>query len=201
MHAEYLHAINPEKRQRAVNFVLDLIKGKKLQFDTIAVRGFSATSIGSMVAYLLEKPLCYIRKEEESCNSCNRVEYDQSIGKFLIIDDLVCSGNTVKQIIEQALKKDYKAECIGVALYRDRMFFSPEDLEKGYRILCKSSPSIPKVSEIIPVAIDMETTPLNSSKYGDLMVISSGVYDKTNYQKLAAEMQSFYEVSGKKQSP
>jgi len=176
MHAEYLHAINVNKRKRSVDFVLEEIKTKGIEFDTIAVRGFSGTSVGSMVAYLLDKPLCYIRKKEELCCSCNRVEFDDNdkIGRFLIIDDLIDSGNTATQIIKSVMEHDSEAECVGSVLYRTRYYYPRKNLFE--LIGMELAPPPPKPEEKLPetlndldfsvrsmVALDFETCSLNSS--------------------------------------
>lgn len=73
------------------------------QFDAIAVRGVSGMLIGPIVAYLLRKQLIIVRKpkEEESTHAYQHVECNLTQGTYVVLDDFVSSGATVKAIVEQ----------------------------------------------------------------------------------------------------
>jgi orotate phosphoribosyltransferase-like protein len=95
---------------------------KKYKIGTIAVRGVSGISIGSVVSYLTKIPLCVIRKEKEDKHSFYNVEYnDDLISSFnyCIIDDLIDSGNTIESIIAKMKETDNRFNLIRIYLYRD----------------------------------------------------------------------------------
>lgn len=84
-------------------------------FDTIAVRGISGVTFGTLLAHALEKNLCIIRKKDGS-HSSNKIESGQNIqGRYIIVDDLVDTGRTVGKII-QTIKKEEKTLRRGAAI-------------------------------------------------------------------------------------
>lgn len=85
----------------------------KDQFDAIAVRGVSGLLSGPILALALNKGLIVVRKDKEPRHSHNMVEGDKSAAKYVIVDDLIDSGETVKEIIENVYRWS-QAECIGV---------------------------------------------------------------------------------------
>lgn len=84
------------------------------KFDAIAVSGASMMLIAPIVAYKLKKNVILVRKPEEVCNSSYRVEGKHS-QTYIIIDDLVASGDTIRRIKEGADTIDCK--CFGVCVY------------------------------------------------------------------------------------
>jgi orotate phosphoribosyltransferase-like protein len=96
---------------------------KKLEFDALAFTGSSGACIAFTMSVALNIPIIYVRKEDEKahgqaieCNSTRRIH------KYLIVDDFIASGVTVKRIhagIElDAKEKSLKAPtCVGIYLY------------------------------------------------------------------------------------
>ena len=85
---------------------------KTVKFDTIVFRGFSGAIVGPVVALRLRKPWALVRKPGDSSHSDRYVEGDVS-GDYVIIDDFVSTGDTVKHIIS----KCPDGRCVGVYFY------------------------------------------------------------------------------------
>jgi len=134
-HASHLsHVVEVKRRKVAVQFVLNEIKSRKLQFDTIAVCGVSGLGIGPIVAFKLGKSLCVVRKGEKA-HSPYKVESEGTMGQYIIIDDLIDSGTTVRKIIkavrEDANKYGHNVRtCVGALLYDTQDTYIGEELQK-----------------------------------------------------------------------
>jgi adenine/guanine phosphoribosyltransferase-like PRPP-binding protein len=94
-----------------------LLKKKKLDFDTIGVRGHSGMLIGAPLAMQLKKDLLIVRKKGEKSHSSNSVTGWGRDQKILLVDDFICTGATLK-----AMHKEIKANCdsptiLGILLY------------------------------------------------------------------------------------
>lgn len=94
---------------------------KEIGFDTIAFQGTS----GSAGAYILAKelyvPLICIRKENEKSHYAQDnglFEGSLDAKRYIIVDDFICSGHTVRRIeniIHEKLKGN--AKCVGYLMY------------------------------------------------------------------------------------
>ena len=101
------------------------------QFDVIAVRGMSGSIVGGAVAVRLQKNLLIVRKKGESPNTLRTVEGDYSAKKYIIIDDMICTGDTINIIrneIRDSFNYDNKTppEHVGIILYQDGCSFGNE---------------------------------------------------------------------------
>ena len=98
MHTEYLSpVVNANKRHDAV---LEAAKRlNAIEFDCIAVRGVSGLGFGAALAFHMSKDLIIVRKGER-CHSDYAVEapVSTSVLKYIIVDDLTCSGETINEI-------------------------------------------------------------------------------------------------------
>ena len=85
-------------------------------FDSIACCGVSGLMVVPQIAELLNKNIVLVRKSEEKRYSEFWVE-GVSPFRYIIVDDLICSGNTVKWI-KQAISEDNpKTVCTGLYCY------------------------------------------------------------------------------------
>lgn len=105
-HASYLeNAVDMEKRNVTVLTVAAMIlndKSKGIPIQAIAVQGVSGLLVAPIVSYLTHVPLVVVRKCSDSSNhSSYRVEHDYSFDHYVVIDDCVCSGNTLLHIIQE----------------------------------------------------------------------------------------------------
>ena len=97
---------------------------KELKFDAVAFRGSSGCALGFPLVVSLEIPVIYVRKPEEEAHG-QPVEYISNvpIRKYLIIDDFMSTGSTVKAIISKIESigtgdvDEIKPQCVGVFFY------------------------------------------------------------------------------------
>jgi orotate phosphoribosyltransferase-like protein len=120
----YIHFDRVENIER----IVDRLEPYLDDFDAIAVSGASMMLISSVVAYRLGKNIILIRKENEKCYSTNNVE-GMTGQRYIIVDDLVASGRTLRYIITSI--GAYLSDCklIGIGTYFKRMAFTEDGLD------------------------------------------------------------------------
>jgi orotate phosphoribosyltransferase-like protein len=96
---------------------------RKLKFNAIAFTGSSGCSMAFYLAINTGIPLIYVRKAKETSHGkaveCN---YSYNIEKYLIVDDFISSGSTVRRIAKKVkmAAKDLGwegPECVGIFCY------------------------------------------------------------------------------------
>ena len=109
------HVLNHKARNSIViKAVCDLRKIVD-SFDSIACCGVSGLMVVPQIAELLNKNIVVVRKGER-CYSEFRTEGVAPF-RYIILDDLICSGGTVKHI-KRVIKDEYsRANCVGVYCY------------------------------------------------------------------------------------
>lgn len=112
--------LDHRSRLRAINKAVKALQKSNLKFDGIACTGYSGLLVAPTVAVKLKKPLALVRKLEPSHGEV--VEWKEEVTSYVIIDDLVETGNTIKRIKCQMSKEfskyDNKVECVGVYFYQ-----------------------------------------------------------------------------------
>ena len=106
-----------------------------LAFDSIACSGTSGLMIVPQLAELMDKNICVVRNTTD-CYSEFMVE-GVSPGRYIIVDDLICSGNTVKRIMRAIKEECSRAVCVGVYTYiKDECAYreNPKLCERDLRI-------------------------------------------------------------------
>lgn len=91
---------------------------RSVHHKSIVVCGVSGLLVGPQVCEILNKNLVIVRKKDEKRNSysdfdvegCNPME-------FVILDDLSCSGSTIKHILRTLHKEYYRVDCVGAYFY------------------------------------------------------------------------------------
>ena len=71
------------------------------------------------LALRLKKEFIFVRKDFDvntGSHSYRQVEGHKSVKRYVIIDDLICTGNTLKEIVKHIHKFAPEAKCIGVLL-------------------------------------------------------------------------------------
>lgn len=86
------------------------------QFDSIVCCGISGLMVVPQIAELLDKHIVVIRKHNEKCYSEFPMEGVTPF-RYVVVDDLVCSGSTIKHIINTIHDDCPRARCIGVYCY------------------------------------------------------------------------------------
>ena len=86
------------------------------RFDSIACCGVSGLVVVPQIAELLDKHIVVVRKPDEERYSDFYVE-GVSPFRYIIVDDLICSGNTLKWIRQAIHEDNPKAQCVGLYCY------------------------------------------------------------------------------------
>lgn len=125
--APYLgNAVNSEMIAPVVTNLVKLIKESGVQFDTVVFRGMSGALIAPIIAHRLKKEIIFVRKSEDNSHSSRYCEGHTQSQRFIIIDDFIASGETLrrcfKAIRDMADKfseweQSARATCVGVFLY------------------------------------------------------------------------------------
>lgn len=99
IHSTYLHeCLESRKLKRIITAVVKRLYPIRHTFDSIAFRGASGALVAPAVAAKLGKHLLLVRKGEGS-HSYHQVEGNVATEKYIIIDDIVASGETVEAIV------------------------------------------------------------------------------------------------------
>lgn len=85
-------------------------------FDSIACCGVSGLLVVPQIAELLNKHIVIVRKKDEKRYSDFYIE-GVSPFRYVIIDDLICSGDTMKWIQNTIHEDNPKARCVGLYCY------------------------------------------------------------------------------------
>ena len=92
-------------RTEIVKTLIKILNPRKKEFDAIAISGYSMAMISPIVADKLKKNLVLVRKPSELRISSYGVEglHNQ---RCIIIDDLICTGNTFRRVLDGLKKID-----------------------------------------------------------------------------------------------
>jgi adenine/guanine phosphoribosyltransferase-like PRPP-binding protein len=97
---------------------------ENVKFDTIACMGVSGIMFGSPLALMMNKNIAVVRKTSDKRHSTHKVELSctlSEVGRFIVVDDLIDSGKTLKKIkktlIEETLPGETAPVPVGVYLY------------------------------------------------------------------------------------
>jgi len=112
--------LNHKIRNKIIFQCMNDLKNIDFSFDTIACCGTSGLLVVPQISELLKKNILVVRKKKEKRYS--PFQYEGPIpNKYIIVDDLICSGKTVKHIIYTIKEDCPRAECIGVySFFKDK---------------------------------------------------------------------------------
>lgn len=114
--AHTCRVLNHKHRNKIIiKAVCDLRKIKN-QFDSIACCGTSGLLVVAQIAELIDKNIVVIRKRDERCYSDFPME-GATPYRYIILDDLVCSGSTINHIKNTIYEDCPKATCLGAYFY------------------------------------------------------------------------------------
>lgn len=108
--ASYLKAILwNQGLKKTVSLMAQALKPYSHLFDTIAFRGVSGDLLGPSLALKMGKEMLVVRKQpsaEDASHSWRSVEGNSECKGYIVVDDIVASGNTVAKIIQMINEKD-----------------------------------------------------------------------------------------------
>lgn len=130
------HPLSVSKRSAVIERVIKKIKKSKVNFDVIAFRGVSGALIAPIIADKMKKGLIVVRKKERH-HSNDMVEGEKDKKTYIIIDDFIESGATIKEIIKQINKSYYFEHYVlqGVFTYSRKKYTTVG--EKKLKLLLK----------------------------------------------------------------
>lgn len=106
--------LNHKERNNVIDSACAFLRG--FSFDTVVVCGISGLLVGPQVSEKLDKNITIVRKKNEKRYSPFVIEGAHP-SRYVVLDDLVCSGSTLKHILRN-IKEEYPAsECVGVYMY------------------------------------------------------------------------------------
>jgi len=110
------HVLNHKIRNKIIiKTVCDLRKIKD-EFDSIACCGVSGLMVVPQIAEILNKNIVVVRKKNEERYSEFTTEGVAPF-RYVVVDDLICSGATLKHI-NKTLKEEYpRSKCVGLYCY------------------------------------------------------------------------------------
>ena len=92
---------------------------RKIQdsFDSIACCGVSGLMVVPQISEILNKNIIVVRKDEQRYSEF----FIEGVApaRYVVVDDLICSGNTLKHIIGSIHDDTPRAKCIGAYFYLD----------------------------------------------------------------------------------
>lgn len=119
-HSGYIqNALERTLIDEAIEKCLTALKNKR--FDTIAFRGMSGALIAPIVAKEMKKEIILVRKEAKhiinQAHSARLIEGHSGAQRYVIIDDFISSGDTLREIIKQIKVFAPTAKVVGTVLY------------------------------------------------------------------------------------
>jgi adenine/guanine phosphoribosyltransferase-like PRPP-binding protein len=130
IHSDYLGSVF--QKDKLDSFLKKAVKlVKQYDFQAFAFRGMSGALVAPVLAHMTDKTLIMVRKpkiyeqtetdESTSYHSYLRVEGDRAVERYVIIDDMVCTGRTVNSIVQAISEFQPAARCLGFLFYSDVM--------------------------------------------------------------------------------
>lgn len=110
------HVLNHKSRNKIIIKAVCNLRKISDSFDSIACCGVSGLVVAPQVCEILNKNLIIVRKYNENRYSDFSVE-GANPGRYVILDDLVCSGKTLKHIISSIKEESIRSICLGAYFY------------------------------------------------------------------------------------
>lgn len=96
---------------------------RPLKFDAIAFQGVSGALVAPVIGFILRKPLIAVRKGEKS-HTTRKVEFGIATPKtYVIVDDFISTGETIKQIVLNIAAYYPESKCVGIGLWSDHAVY------------------------------------------------------------------------------
>jgi len=122
-YSSHIEAIlDPDERLHTLRWISGKLAG--IDCDTIAVCGASGMLAVSVVDERPDVDVILVRKKEDSTHSKLPVEGVRG-REYVIIDDLVSSGDTITHIVDSIKEFSPHSQCVGVLLYHPSRRNSP----------------------------------------------------------------------------
>lgn len=122
---------NPTSSREVVDALCDGIcrLQNQMPIDAVAFRGVSGAAVGYPIQYQMGIPVVNVRKSSDDSHTMRDVESCEvhRIASYIIVDDLIDSGDTMREIMGALSKRGVPlAACKAILLYADEG--DPDDL-------------------------------------------------------------------------
>ena len=107
--------LNHKARNKIIIEAICKLRKIASEFDTIACCGVSGLMVVPQIAELLNKHILIVRKDEKRYSEF-RTEGVAPF-RYVVVDDLICSGTTIKHIKKTISQEYARAKCVGVYCY------------------------------------------------------------------------------------
>ena len=107
--------LNHKYRNKIIINAYSHLNKLDIYYDSIACCGTSGLMVVPQIAELLNKNIIVVRKKKDGYSDF-MVE-GAATNLYIIIDDLICSGGTVKHIIKNIRRETPRSKCVGVYCY------------------------------------------------------------------------------------
>ncbi len=125
-HSDYLSAVfTPVRLKRLITNTCNAVRKlkRKLKFDAIAFTGLSGAGVAFAVSARTGIPLMCVRKARASNHGMRIEGTARKVSSYLILDDLISTGETIDRMIKTINKEAYDAserpKCVGILLWRE----------------------------------------------------------------------------------
>lgn len=121
VHANYLgDLVRTDDLRSNIKAVCDALQA--FDFDAVAFTGVSGMLLGPSIAMQMNKTMLVVRKEvaidvcdpNAYCHSSLYVEGDYGARRYVVVDDLTCTGKTFNMIQRRIKAALPEAQCIGM---------------------------------------------------------------------------------------
>ena len=121
----------PKEREIIIDFFIELIEKKKLEFDIIAGTATAGVPWAAWISQRLKKPMIYVRKESKDHGKENLIEGKMEKGKkVLVIEDLISTGSSSIAAVRAVRKAGgIVKECCAIFTYnmnKSKILFGEE---------------------------------------------------------------------------
>ena len=159
-------ALDPATRRDIFNKVIYSLRDRAVEFDAFACRGLSGMLVAPIVAVEMHKTLLVVRKSDTDNHSSRMVEGDVGARRYVIVDDLISSGSTVKAIIKE-IREVSDAKCVGIIRYWNgqNIFLPYEEFVRTY------------APELLPMPVPKKPDIYVKASLGEMSKLSSAVRD------------------------
>ena len=90
---------------------------RKVPFEAIAFTGTSGAALAYPLSYLLGVPLICVRKSTRDNHFGYKIEGCMTADTYIIVDDFIESGSTIKKIRKSVESEIEDTKCVGIYLY------------------------------------------------------------------------------------
>ena len=107
--------LNHRYRNKVVMDAYVYLNKLDLEYTAIACCGASGMLVVPQIAELLKKNIILVRKDTGGYSEF--IVEGTPAKNYIIVDDLICSGNTIKYIINSIKNEVPRSKCLGVYCY------------------------------------------------------------------------------------